>query len=91
MSLLNATADISMSTAQTLTVDAQSREVLVPVTPNVAQEFKRNPRTIKRWIADPAFNFPKPVRINGRLYIARSELEGFKQRVLASALKRAGA
>ena len=62
-----------------------SGAVFVPVTPDVAREFNKNPRTIKRWIADPALGFPRPVKINGRLYIERQALEEWKRaRLLAS-------
>jgi hypothetical protein len=44
-----------------MTVDVNSGEVLVPVTPDVADEFNRNPRTIKRWIGDPKIGFPRPI------------------------------
>jgi len=58
-----------------VTVDVSSGDVLVPVTPNVAAEVNRNPRTIKRWIKDEALNFPKPIRINNRLYVSRNAFE----------------
>lgn len=65
--------------SQTVTVDVTSGDVLVPITPNVAAEVSRNPRTIKRWIKDEALGFPRPIRINGRLYVSRRALELWKR------------
>ena len=82
-------SDTQMTTASALramTVDVNSGEVLVPVTPDVADEFNRNPRTIKRWICDPKIGFPTPIRINNRLYVTRRALEDFKRRLLSAAL-----
>ncbi len=64
--------------------DSHPVEMLVPVTPNVAREFGKSSRTVKRWIADPHLGFPKPITMKRRLYIARAELEAFKRRILAS-------
>lgn len=65
-------------------------EVLVPVTPDVAREFNRDPRTIKRWIADNKIGFPPTIKINQRVYVTRSSLEAFKttliERSLATAI-----
>lgn len=69
-----------------ITVDVTSGDVLVPVTPNVAAEMNRNPRTIKRWIATPALNFPRPIRINGRLYVSRSAFEAWKRERIEASL-----
>lgn len=67
-----------------MTVDVTSGDVWVPVT-DVASEFRKNSRTIKRWIKDPALGFPTPIRINGRLFVSRSSLEAWKRsRVEAS-------
>lgn len=85
MSLLD-TQTVGGDAQRTLTVDAHSGDVLVPVTPNVAGEFNRNPRTIKRWIGDPKIGFPTPIRINNRLYVTRRALEDFKRRLLSAAL-----
>ena len=35
------------------------------------------PRTLARWDANPALNFPKPVVINGRKYRIESELDAW--------------
>ena len=83
---LSDTQTISGNVQRALTVDANSGDVLVPVTPDVAGEFDRNPRTIKRWIGDPKIGFPAPIRINSRLYVSRRALEEFKRRLLATAL-----
>lgn len=53
-----------------IAVDAGTGDTFAPVTPDVANEFGKNPRTIKRWIENPALGFPRPVRINGRLYVS---------------------
>jgi predicted DNA-binding transcriptional regulator AlpA len=79
------------SAVRAMTVDLQSGLVFVPVTPDVAAEFGKNPRTIKRWIEDERLGFPRPVRINGRLYVDRKALEEWKQaRVAASLAMAAG-
>jgi hypothetical protein len=77
---------VSTTTApHSVTVEVESGHVLVPVTPNVANEFGKCGRTIKRWIADPKLDFPRPARINGRLYVSRKALEEWKRsRILAS-------
>jgi hypothetical protein len=56
-------------------------DAFIPVTPNVANEFAKNSRTIKRWIADPELGFPVPIRINNRLYVQRSALDDWKARM----------
>ena len=65
--------------AAVITVDVTSGDALVPVTPNIADEIGRNPRTIKRWIKDAALNFPPTVRINNRLYVSHSAFEAWKR------------
>jgi hypothetical protein len=86
MSLLDTQTAAIGHVQRALTVDANSGEVWVPVTPDVAGEFNRNPRTIKRWIGDPKIGFPAPIRINGRLYVSRRALEEFKRSLLAAVL-----
>jgi hypothetical protein len=73
------------SSARALTVDAASGETLVPIS-DIAKEFCRCARTVKRWIADPEIGFPAPIRLNNRLYVNRTALEGFKRRLLSAAL-----
>ncbi|MGO9418037.1 helix-turn-helix transcriptional regulator, partial [Roseiarcus sp.] len=70
----------------TITVDAISGDVLVPVSPDVASEFCKNPRTIKRWIASAGLGFPRPVRINGRLFVSRNALEQWKRSRIEASL-----
>ena|SRR5271166_4472867 len=55
-----------------------SRNVLIPLAPNIANELSRNPRTIKRWIRDPEMNFPPTILIGSRLYVTRSAFEEWK-------------
>ena len=69
MSLSNTQPNIERA-RRTMTFDLTSGQIFVPVTPDVADEFGKNPRTIKRWIEDDRLGFPRPVRINGRLYLA---------------------
>jgi hypothetical protein len=85
MSLLNVQTPVG-GALRAVTIAIESGEQLVPITPDVAREFNRNPRTIKRWLADAKIGFPTPIRINNRLYVARSALENFKQSLLSAAL-----
>jgi hypothetical protein len=73
----------------TLIVDVSNGDTLVPVAPNVADEFGKHPRTIKRWARDPKLGFPKLVGINGRLYASRKALEAWKSGMLAAAIEAA--
>lgn len=43
--------------------------------PALAREIGVTPRTIDRWRVDPILDFPKPVKINHRLYFFRDEIE----------------
>jgi hypothetical protein len=86
MSLSNTQPNIERA-RRTMTFDLTSGQVFVPVTPDVADEFGKNPRTIKRWIEDDRLGFPRPVRINGRLYLARQALEEWKQARVAASLE----
>lgn len=70
-----------------MTVDVETGDVFVPVTPDVANEFRKNPRTIKRWIADPELGFPTPIRINGRLFVSRRLLEDWKRERVAASIR----
>jgi hypothetical protein len=85
MSALEAQS-LSARLPRTLTVDASTGDTLVPVAPDVADEFGKHPRTIKRWARDPKLNFPKLVAINGRLYASRKALEAWKTEMLATAI-----
>ncbi len=60
-------------------VDTAAGDVLIPL-PDVAKsELGRDPRTLRRWLKDESVGFPKPVRVNNRLYFSRRELEAWKQ------------
>ena len=72
-----------------LTVDASTGDTLVPVAPDVADEFGKCPRTIKRWSRNPKLGFPKLVEINRRLYASRKALDAWKADMLASAIEAA--
>ena len=61
------TQNLTAHPPRMITVDANTGDTLVPVAPDVADEFGKHPRTIKRWARDPKLNFPKLVAINGRL------------------------
>jgi hypothetical protein len=78
----------AMGAHRALTGDVVTGDVFVPVTPDVANEFRKNPRTIKRWITDPELGFPTPIRINGRLFISRRLLEDWKRERIAASITR---
>ena len=63
-------------------------EILVPAA-TAAAEFGFGRRTMGRRMADPASGFPAAIRIKGRLYFRRSELEHFKARIDSKALRAA--
>jgi hypothetical protein len=71
---------------RTLTINSESGDVLVPVTPDASAEVCRNPRTVKRWIKDPKMKFPATIRLNNRLYVSRREFEAWKRNLFESAL-----
>ena len=50
---------------------------LVPA-PAVAAEFGITRRTLGRWFTNSKLQFPKPVKINERLYFRRADLEAWK-------------
>jgi hypothetical protein len=70
-----------------MTVDIETGDVFVPVTPDVASEFCKNPRTIKRWMASRELGFPTPIRINGRLFVSRRLLEDWKRERVAASIR----
>jgi hypothetical protein len=43
-------------------------------------------RTIGRRVKNPPDGFPTVLRINGRLYVRRSELEAYKAKLIAEAI-----
>jgi hypothetical protein len=59
---------------------------LVPVADTDALGLGVGRRSIGRRIKNPPENFPRPIRINGRLYFRRVELEAYKQRLIQQAL-----
>src|SRR5450759_1795513 len=50
---------------------------LVP-DPEIAAEFSVSLMTLWRWSRDATLNFPPPVKINGRNYRSRAQIETFK-------------
>ena len=52
-------------------------EALIPA-PQLAEELGITRRTLARWLDDPTLGFPKPTRINNRLYFSRFGVEKWK-------------
>src|SRR5262245_20605016 len=65
--------------------EEESVDILVP-DPQVWTEFGVTSMTLYRWTRDPKLNFPQPVKINGRCYRRRREIEAFKERLLRQAI-----
>lgn len=66
----------------------ESEDINLP-TRQVADRYKVHPRTVDRWVRDPALGFPSPMDINGRKYwVLRSLREFDQQRAQASAQRR---
>jgi len=86
---LNDTQNTRAEPLRALTVDASTGDALVPVAPDIADEFGKCTRTIKRWARDPKLGFPKLVTINGRLYASRKALEAWKAGMIAAAIEAA--
>jgi hypothetical protein len=61
-------------------------ESLVPLADTDEVGLGIGRRTIGRRIKNPPNGFPTVLRINRRLYVRRSELENFKQRLITEAL-----
>jgi predicted DNA-binding transcriptional regulator AlpA len=59
---------------------------LVPK-PNLARELGVSSRTLSRWLADKAVDFPKPVVIRGRNYFDRGSIEVWKSAQLRASLQ----
>ena len=76
---------LSAVSARAVTAAAETGDALVPL-PAVADEFQRNRRTLTRWLKDEALGFPRPVRLNGRLYVSRAALEAWKRAKIAQSL-----
>jgi hypothetical protein len=63
------------------------RDEFVP-DPQIQREFGVSAMTLWRWDRDPALMFPPAVKIRGRNFRSRRQLEEFKQRMLAAAVRR---
>ena len=63
-------------------------ETLVPLADIEAVGLGVGRRTIGRRIKNPPPGFPTVLRINGRLYARRSELDAYKARLIAEAAVR---
>ena len=61
-------------------------ESLVPVADTEGLGLGVGRRTIGRLIKNPPPGFPAVLRINGRLYVCRSELEEYKAHLIAGAM-----
>jgi hypothetical protein len=59
---------------------------LVP-DPQVEREFSITSMTLWRWTRDPTLGFPEKISIRGRNYRSRRQLDDFKAKLLARALK----
>jgi hypothetical protein len=64
---------------------SQPPDILVP-DPVVWREFNVTSMTGSRWTKDPTLNFPPPMKINGRNFRSRRQLEEFKARILREAI-----
>jgi hypothetical protein len=47
----------------------------------VARRYSVHPQTLKRWDNDSRLDFPKPIKIRGRLYRDEAELDQFDRRM----------
>lgn len=56
--------------------------------PQVQQEFGDvTSMTLYRWTRDPALGFPQPIKIRGRIFRSRRQLEAFKRRMVEQAVR----
>ena len=55
--------------------------------PALAAELGVSSRTISRWLADVAVEFPKPIVIRGRSYFPRTAIEAWKSARLRASIK----
>jgi hypothetical protein len=51
----------------------------------VCERYNITDRTLDRWLANTAMNFPRPLVINGRRYFSDPELTEWERRRAASA------
>ncbi len=61
-----------------------SKTELVPA-PALAQEFGIHRRSLARWIVDQSLGLPEPVKIRGRLFFKREEIEHWKAEQIRNA------
>jgi hypothetical protein len=62
-----------------------SGDSLVPDV-QVRNEFGISPMTLWRWERDAALDFPKRVKIRGRAYRSRKQLDEFRDRMMNAAI-----
>jgi predicted DNA-binding transcriptional regulator AlpA len=55
--------------------------------PNLARELGVSSRTLSRWLADTAVEFPKPLTIRNRLYFSRTSIEAWKAARVRAAVR----
>lgn len=67
-------------------MNAPVPDILVPG-PQVQREFGVTSMTIWRWDRDSKLGFPPKIKLNGRNYRSRQQLEAFKAKLMAAALK----
>lgn len=58
---------------------------LVPLADAAAVGLGVGRRSLGRRVKDPPPGFPRVFRLNGRLYVRRSELEAYKEQLIAEA------
>ena len=51
---------------------------LIPA-PHVCARYKRNERTLDRWLKDEALGFPQPIYIKNRRYFREAELVAWER------------
>ena len=61
-------------------------EALIPLADTDEVGLGVGRRTLGRYVKNPPPGFPTVVRLNGRLYVPRSELERYKARLIAEAV-----
>jgi hypothetical protein len=61
-------------------------EALIPLADTAAVGLGVGRRSIGRIVKNPPDGFPVVLRIKGRLYVQRSELDAYKARLIANAI-----
>jgi hypothetical protein len=51
----------------------------------IRERYEISDRTLDRWLADPAMNFPRPLVINRRRYFSDAELTEWERKRAANA------